>query len=318
MRLVIAIFLMDGELNKGVVMDNVLAQECIEETYSRKHIDKKIKTSILNNSLMQKKITKGMLLVMEYVTNTYTYESKNRRIAQLQNMDIEAMVIDIFVGIAYFQRPELFTSASSQIATRLKLSDRVEAITCTAEILAILCNTDAFDIDKKSKMASLTLVSRIPLEEELIKFIERSQYLPPMLCKPLSLKHNYSSGYLTHNDSLILGSGNHHDGDLCLDVLNTISSVALKIDNTFILNVPELPTFELDTPEKETEWEHFKRDSQHFYCLMIQQGNKFYLNHKVDKRGRVYASGYHISTEGTPYKKAMLEFHKQEIVEGVP
>jgi hypothetical protein len=139
-----------------------------------------------------------------------------------------------------------------------------------------------------------------------------------MVCSPLPLTHNYSSGYLTHNDSLILGSDNHHDGDICLDVLNTMNNVALKLDTDFLSTVEEMPTFEMDTQDKIDQWRAFKKNSYCFYTLMATQGNRFYLTHKVDKRGRIYASGYHINTQGTAFKKAMLELAKEELVEGVP
>jgi hypothetical protein len=298
-------------------MRDIILQEMNEEHYNRKHIDAKIRTFIEANPYMQGKVAEGIELVKAYLAGTY-YASKMARIAQLQNMDVPAIVLDIFVGVAYYQRMELFTSASSQIAARLKFSDKTEAIATTAELMAVLCGTDAFDICKESKMASLMVISRIPLDDALIEFIENSAFLPPMVCEPLPLTHNFSSGYLTHNDSLLLGSGNHHDGDLCLDVLNTISKVALQLDTAFLSQVEEEPTYELDTPEKVEQWLNFKRQSYHFYNLMATQGNKFFLNHKVDKRGRIYAHGYHISSQGAAFKKAMVEFAHEELVEGVP
>lgn len=298
-------------------MQDIVTQEMNEERYNRKHIDAKIRESIRSNPAMLEKLKLGEKLVKEYLEGQY-YESKMRRLAQLRNIDIPALVGDMFVGVAYYQRPELFTSVSSQMAARLKFSDKVDAIASTAELLAVLCDTDVFDIEKESKMASLMVVSRIPLEERLVEFIENSQYLPPMVCEPLPLTHNFSSGYLTHNDSLILGSGNHHDGDICLDVLNTMNRVALKLDTDFLSTVEEMPTFEMDTQEKADNWINFKKQSYHFYSLMANQGNRFYLNHKVDKRGRIYAHGYHISTQGSAFKKAMLEFTDEELVEGVP
>jgi hypothetical protein len=207
---------------------------------------------------------------------------------------------------------------SAQIASRLKFSDRTEAITTVAELLAVLCETDAFDIVKADKSASLMVESRIPLNDNLKDFIQNSQYLPPMVCEPLELTHNFSSGYLTHNDSLILGTGNHHDGDLCLDVLNLMNKVALKLDTDFLCTVEEDPTFELDSQDKEEQWADFKRQSYEFYDLMVQCGNQFYLTHKVDKRGRIYACGYHISTMGAPFKKASVELANEQIVTGVP
>jgi hypothetical protein len=204
------------------------------------------------------------------------------------------------------------------MAGRLRFSDKTEAITTVAELMAVICSTDAYDISKENKMASLMLISRIPLEKELIDFIEDSQYLPPMVCEPLELVNNFSSGYLTHNDSLILGQGNHHDGDICLDVLNTMNKVSLSLDTEFLSKVEEEPTFELDTQDKIDQWNIFKAQGYEFYKLMVRCGNEFYLTHKVDKRGRIYSQGYHITTQGTAFKKAMINLSKEEVVFGVP
>jgi hypothetical protein len=294
----------------------IILQEMNEERFNRKHIDAKIRAAIMANNDTLQKVNQGVQLINDFMAGSY-YESKNKRIDQIRDMDVEALVIDMFIGVAYCLRPVLFTAVSAQMAARLKLSDRKEAITTVAELLAVLCNTDAFDIFKEDRQASLKLVSCIELPDLVVDFIENSQHLPPMVCEPLPLVHNYSSGYLTHNDSLVLGTGNHHDGDLCLDVLNTMGKVALKLDLEFLSSVEEEPTFELDTQEKLDQWNAFKKQSYMFYDLMTQQGNRFYLNHKVDKRGRIYAHGYHITTQGASFKKAMLEFADEEIVEGV-
>ena len=298
-------------------MRDVVAQEANELRYSRKHIDTKIEREILDNPDMIDKIIHGLELIEEYRNKTY-YESKNTRIAQLSNLDMHALILNIFVGIAYCQVEELFTSVTSKLAGRLKFSDKTEAITTVAELIAVLCQTDAFDIAKSNKMSSLMVISCIPLSKELIEFIINSQYLPPMVCVPRTLTNNFTSGYLTHNDSVILGNGNQHDGDLCLDVLNTMNSVALKLNTAFLCSLEETPTFAIDTAEKAHQWAAFKRQSYTFYSLIAQAGNRFFLTHKVDKRGRIYASGYHISTQGTSFKKAMIELHHEEHLEGMP
>lgn len=304
-------------MKRDETMREIILQELNEERFNRKHIDVKIRTEIEASALMMAKVEQGVDLVNAYINGTY-YDSKMKRVAQLNGMDIPAIVMDLYVGIAYSLKPDLFTSVSAQMASRLKFNDQTAAITTVAELMAVLCQTDAFDISKEKKMASLMVVSRIPLSAELVVFIENSQFLPPMVCEPLPLTHNYSSGYLTHNDSLILGSGNHHDGDICLDTLNTMSQVALQLDIAFLSKVEEEPTFELDSRDKVDQWTRFKQQSYGFYSLMADQGNCFYLNHKVDKRGRAYAHGYHISTQGAAFKKAMLEFATEEVVEGVP
>lgn len=298
-------------------IDYVLMQGRHECWYNRRHIDAKIRKAITCNPVMQEKMSQGYDLLSKWLAGSY-YDSKMKRLAALKYVDLDELILDILVGLAYFRRQELFSSVAAILAHRLNFSDRVEAVTTVAEILAVLCQTDAFDIVKADKMASLMLVSRIPLPMELIAFMEGSEILPPMICKPLKLTHNYSSGYLTHNDSLILGSGNHHNGDICLDALNIMNSVALKLDKQFLSAIEEMPTFELDTPEKRDNWTRFKTQSYAFYALLARTGAPLYLTYKVDKRGRAYAMGYHINTQGSPFKKASLELHQEELVEGVP
>ena len=318
----------------------ITRQEAIEARYSRKHIDQYIRDSILGNPAMVAKIAQGVQLIEDYKGKTY-YASKNTRIAQLDGLDIEALVLDIFVGIAYCQREELFTSVTAQLASRLKFDDKADAIKTVAELVAVLCETDAFDINKASAMASLMIQSQIPLEDTLLEYINNSQYLPPMVCEPLELTNNYSSGYLTHTDSLILRGYNHHDGDICLDVLNTVNRVALRLDTEFVGTVEEDPNAEftadraidaaaekgkhitqaqaLEVVAKQIEnWKRFKGQSYEFYLMLATQGNEFYLTNKVDKRGRIYSQGYHLNTQGASHKKACVELAKEELVDGMP
>jgi hypothetical protein len=295
----------------------IVRQEDVEKRFNRKLIDVYIREAIDSNPDTQKLIDKGVGLLNEWLSGSY-YDSKNARLAQVKILDIRTLVTDLFVGIAYVWQPQLFTSVTAQMAGRLGWDDKRDAILTIAEILSVLCLTDAFDIGKADKMASLHIVSRIHLPDEVVNFIQNSEYLPPMVCVPLELESNYDSGYLSHTDSLILGKNNHHDGNICLDVLNRMNKVALKLDTDFLRAVEEEPTFDLDTSEKRDMWLHFKSMSARIYMLMHDLGNQFHLTHKVDKRGRIYAMGYHIHTQGTAYKKAMVEFAKEEIIEGVP
>ena len=298
-------------------MKHIVIQELNEKRFNRKHIDQKIRNEIAEAKDLQEMITQGVSLVEQLIATDH-YPSKNRRLAHLLNMDLTKIVTDIFVGVAYLQKEELFTSVSAQMAARLGFSDRTDAIKTVAEILAVVCQTDAYDIFKADKMASLMIISRIGLSQELVTFINESAYLPPMVCEPLELESNSCSGYLTHNDSLILGSGNHHGGDICLDALNIMNSVALQLDKAFLSTVEEEPKSKFETIDQERQWNDFKRQSYMFYTLMADQGNRFYLTHKVDKRGRAYAQGYHINTQGAAFKKAMIELAHEELIEGVP
>lgn len=269
-------------------MDNYAYQQMIEMQFNRKQIDERIREEIEANPDIRNKRKRGVKLLETWMSKDY-YESKNKRIAQLKGLELEELVNEIFVGVAYCQRPTLFTSVTAQLAGRLRFSEKPDAIRTVAEIVAELSLTDAFDIMKPHKMASLEIVSRIQLSNTLMNFIGNSEYLPPMICEPLELKHNYSSGYLTYVDSLILKKGNHHDGDICLDVLNIMNKVPLKLCTEFLSTVEEEPTFEVKTKEQRDLWNDFKQQSYKFYSLMVEHGNEFYLTHKVDKRGRIYA-----------------------------
>lgn len=317
----------------------IVRQEDVEKAYNRKHIDGYIRESINCNPDTMAMLNKGVDLVNQWLAGTY-YASKNARLEQIKRLDIKELVYEIFVGIAYVQKPELFTSVTAQLAGRLGFDDKRDAIVTVAELVTVICATDAYDITKADRMASLMIQSRIPLPEDVLEFIKQSQYLPPMVCKPLELHSNYDSGYLSHKDSLILGKGNHHNGNICLDVLNKVNSVALKLDVEFLRTVQEDPTTEFteewahekaakkgktltsaQAKEKVNEainnFNHFKGISAKVYMLMHKLGNEFHLTHKVDKRGRIYAQGYHINTQGTPYKKAMIELANEEVVTGV-
>lgn len=318
----------------------VMLQEGNELRYARKHIDKMLRDAIMSDQQTMLRHEEGVHLIAEYINTTYSYNSKNVRTAQLVNLDLDELVMDIFVGVCYCQTPELFTSVTAQMAGRLQMSDKYEAIQTVAELMAVLCQTDAFDIDKPSKAGSLMIFSKIPLPDQLVEYIAHSEYLPPMVCEPTVITSNSESGYLTLNDSLILGSGNHHDGDICLDVINLVNRVPLTLDTEFLSTVEETPkdiTVEnikkealkrgrilSDADAKERmykaldNWDSFKAQSYTFYSLMAQQGNRFHLLNKFDKRGRMYSQGYHINTQGAAFKKAMIEFAEPELINDVP
>lgn len=325
-------------------MDNILQivrQEYLENRFNRKHIDGLIREAIALPET-QAKVEQGVKLLNEWLGGDYHHESKKQRISQLLLLDLHNLVTDLFVGIAYIQKPQLFTTVTAQLAGRLGFSEKREAIQTVAEVLSVLCLTNAFDITKEDKKASLMIVNRMHIPDETKVFISNCEYLPPMVCEPLELESNYDSGYLTHKDSLILGTGNHHNGNICLDVLNKMNRVRLKLDVDFLLALEEDKSFELKSEDEfnawvvlkkkhkqfpsyahyvayvEGMWEMFKSTSAKMYMKMVDAGNEFHLTHKVDKRGRIYACGYHISTMGNAYKKAMIELANEEVVEGVP
>lgn len=315
-----------------------------ERQFNKKHIDGYIRKELFEDpdcNLLDK-VEQGVSLLNQWLEGEY-YDSKAVRINHLKSLDMVAIVKEVFVGIMYFPEPTPMVNVVGQLASRLGFDDKRDSIQTMAEIVAVLTETDVYDINKPHPKASLYIVSNIGLPDQLAQYIERSCYLPPLVCPPKKLTHNMDTPYLTHSsDSLILGgSFNHHNEDICLDVINSRNAVPYSLDVEFLCNYEEEPTFDLNeidveklqkhrkkplTPwekadlvrKQKQNWLRYKRQSYYFYSLMANQGNKFYFGNKVDKRGRIYTQGYHINLQGTPFKKASLNFANKEQVTGVP
>jgi hypothetical protein len=212
------------------------------------------------------------------------------------------------------------------------MSDKVEAIHTMAEIIAVLGETDLFD-NKKTKEGWI-VISRVELDNEVTQYADNALYLPPLIIKPRKIRHNRDSGYITQRgESLILGFyENHHDDNICLDVINTLNSNEYELDIEFINNYEEQwHREELSQQEyeelshadreiynmDEKNWKKFQEQGKFFQHLMIHHGNSFYLCNKVDKRGRIYSSGYHVNVQGSSFKKAMVNFKHHEIPTGL-
>ena len=48
--------------------------------------------------------------------------------------------------------------------------------------------------------------------------------------------------------------------------------------------------------------------------ILVNAGNRFFLTHAYDKRGRTYAKGYHVNYQGNDWNKATICFAEGEIV----
>lgn len=288
-----------------------------ERRFYRGHLDGYIRTMLSENPDLEAKVKLGV----DYLTLWLDYEhfeKKAKRLSQLKDLNLDSLVRSIYVGTAYARKPELFVSVTSQLTKQLKMDSTADAVQTIAEVVAVLAHTGVFTITKESREASMMLQSLIELPAALVDAMDRSMYLPPMVCEPKEITTNYEAPHLTFNDCVILGKGNKHAGDQCLDVINTQNKIPLSLDLEFLSQVEEDPTFEIDTLQKEQMWHQFKGQSYAVYEMLAKQGNRFYLTNKVDKRGRLYSQGYHVTSQGSPFKKAMLELANPEIITGVP
>lgn len=174
------------------------------------------------------------------------------------------------------------------------------------------------------------------LSMELQCHIRDTMYLPPMVCPPHKLHSNSDSPYQTLGFDSVLKGGkhNHHEHETCLEVINAYNQTPLRLELR-ILDILHEPPPDFDSPERRAYWEmlnpdrpwelelakrrkqwiEFINQSKHVYDLLDSCGNRFWVVHDYDKRGRVYTRGYHVNVQGNKYKRAIVELYEQYSVE---
>ena len=143
-----------------------------------------------------------------------------------------------------------------------------------------------------------------------------------MIVLPKELKTNTDTGYFTSKNSVIL-KNNHHDDDVCLDHLNNMNRIKLKLNNdvtSFVknswknLDKPKPNEDRIEYNKRVRAFEKYDRTVYDVIAHLSIVSDEFYLTHKYDKRGRVYCQGYHVTYQGNQWNKAVIEFAKEEHV----
>ena len=292
-------------------------QKQTEWMYSKKYIRKYLKNALLGSTELQAKIVEAVSLINNYAGQSY-YASKDQRIADFMlSRDLSQTVEDIMLVTLRKQKPELYTSVVGEVSSVIGMTDKGDGAKISAELLAILAELDVYDLFKSTDQGSIYLVSTFELDARIIKFIEQTMYLPPMICPPREIRTNHDSGYLTKRESMILGKGNFHTENICLDSINKFNQVALSLNVRLLTTFSEEPKEGFTDPAKKEQWLTFVKKSYDVYRDLVQHGNEFWLTHRVDKRGRTYAQGYHCSTQGNSFRKAIVELSDKELIQGV-
>ena len=107
-----------------------------------------------------------------------------------------------------------------------------------------------------------------------------------------------------------------------MDHINRANKVPLAI-NLDVITSPQ-GKFMKPTRKADENWDDYRKrvkQAEKFYDVsqevmqhLLVLGNQFYLTHKYDRRGRTYAVGYHVNSQGTDYNKACLELAKEEVI----
>lgn len=298
-----------------------LEQICMEDKYNREQIVDFIRKEIeAHKELLEPCRKRALEALYAYFDKEYSYDSKNTRLDALmlrEDFSIEDILDQVVLLTIAESKPTKIQKIVGKLAPYFKYEDIWDGVRTAAEILAVIQGPRSYFTlvpARTSESGSIELVSNFQLNPEVLNKIEEMQYLPPLLCKPGKIHHNHQSAYLTKDDSIILGKNNHHDEPQALDVVNISNAIALSLDEN-ILKLEERSKKPLDTTEKLLNWQRLVASSRKVYDEMLEKGNKFYLSWKYDTRGRTYSLGYHVNIQSTEYKKALINFHKKEIIE---
>ena len=187
-----------------------------------------------------------------------------------------------------------------------------------ADKLLLMVELDYLDFD--TDLDKFTV--KFDLSDDVKEMLDRFQFPLPMVVKPEKVTDNFTTGYLTMKAPLVLnGSKYFDDVDLCLDHLNRANQVALAMN--FDVITSDQGKFVKPVRAVGEDFGEYKKrvkQAEQFYTTTIQVmeqindlSDEIYLTHRYDRRGRVYATGYHCNTQGTDYHKAVLSLANKEV-----
>lgn len=275
-------------------------QRHVETTHNERLIIKEIEELIIDC------VDECVPIVLEYFDQEHHKAVKARHDEFRDVLDI--LIKKTLTKIALFGHTELLTILGS-----VNLGCPIATGKTVAEVIGCLSDTGLFDVYQDSETAIWYISSNVVVPEELAERASKMHYMPPMVVPPNILSKNYDSDLLTVKSSMILGKGNHHDNEICLDALNKFNQIPLTLNQELLTSFNDRPKDDW-LPETVQQWQDFYKQSYGVYKDIIQTGNTFYQRHKYDKRGRMYVQGYHVNSQGNSFRKAMVELAEPEVV----
>lgn len=275
-------------------------------------VDEKYVHDKINQAGGLPQIDRAIELIQEHLTKTHLtakgepFVSKNYRLSlwRPDHKELYNLVVSIFTTALTtdYLTYQAIVGKHNHALPMDKTLDRVKTM---AEVVAMMCHADLIDINSnRGEYHTITpclVLKNIPVTDRHGTVYDRPQ--------PVESNHDPEQG------NMILGGKlNYHDGNICLDHINRMNKIPMALNKEFLLKYPEEPKDEsaVDTYEKEELWRHYTNEGKKRYAHALTHAERLYLNHKPDTRGRIYAVGYYITSQGSSYKKAMLQFAKKE------
>lgn len=274
-------------------------QKLYEDSYSEYGLMK-----ILRPLIPPELIEQSINVINSFVPK---YDTQITRWNQLKSQDLSSFFTD-FWAIELRMSDITLTAAIAQLKFLIKSEDALGKVKTMGEIIYLLADNDLLDL-YRDREDQWCIKNNREFDHETKLDCQKVRYLPPMVCAPKIIKNYKDSHYLTvPNGGVILNNYVNSDLKYPLDFVNYLNQGKWKVDLDF------LKEFELSMPADKYLQSFVKKTWETCLMMVNQANNCFYFGYQLDKRLRSYADGYHLNPQGDKYRKAMLEFHEEELL----
>ena len=148
------------------------------------------------------------------------------------------------------------------------------------------------------------IYTKITTTQEAQNHIDRYGFPLPLIIKPKQLTCNTDTGYYSDKPGTVLQKRATTEYDVNLDFLNQVNSIPLEFNEDLLAKIPLAKPKEVKQLAAHTK---FVKHLSHSRALLTKT---IYLTHGYDRRGRVYARGFHYSYQSHDWCKATLSFRE--------
>lgn len=148
------------------------------------------------------------------------------------------------------------------------------------------------------------IYTKITVSQEAQNRIDRYGFPLPLIIKPKQLTCNTDTGYYSDKPGTVLQKRATTEYDVNLDFLNQVNSIPLEFNDDLLAKIP------LAKPKEVKQYASHTKFIEHLAHSRALLTKTIYLTHGYDRRGRVYARGFHYNYMGCDWNKATLSFRE--------
>jgi hypothetical protein len=247
------------------------------------------------------------------------WASKQDRFNEMHELDIAEIAWHCLVH-CITQKDTTFTQVIGKFYKRFGHETDRQNLESASEFIAILNQTPFINViyPANSEEGVLMIHSNIKLGKRLEAYLDNQRFTLPSLIEPMELTNNKQTGYESIGGSVLLG-GRHHDNEVCLDHINRVNKVKFSLETRIFKKAnPVFKDKDETEIERQKRLDNFKqcnRESGDIYARLVKAGNEFYLTNRYCSRGRTYAHGYHLNSQGDNFRKGVLVLAEKELVQ---